>query len=110
MTSALEAHGLEVVYAENGRAALDKLRDHPDVAVVLMDVMMPEMDGYETMRAIRRDPRFASLPVIAVTAKALKEDRDRCIEAGASDYLPKPIENERLLERVRLWLQPRSRP
>jgi HAMP domain-containing protein/CheY-like chemotaxis protein len=108
MTSALEAHGLEVVYAENGRAALEKLEEHPDVDVVLMDVMMPEMDGYETMRAIRQDSRFASLPVIAVTAKALKEDREKCIEAGASDYVPKPIDSDRLIERIRLWLQPRS--
>jgi CheY-like chemotaxis protein len=73
-----------------------------------MDVMMPEMDGYETTRAIRQDERFASLPVIAVTAKALKEDRDKCIEAGASDYVPKPIESDRLIEKIRLWLKPRS--
>jgi CheY-like chemotaxis protein len=108
MTSALESHGLEVVWAENGIAALEKLEEHPDVDVVLMDVMMPEMDGYETTRAIRNDERFASLPVIAVTAKALKEDREKCIEAGASDYVPKPIDSDRLIEKIRLWLKPRS--
>ena len=68
-----------------------------------MDVMMPEMDGYETMRAIRKDPSHKALPIIAITAKALKEDRDRCIQAGASDYLPKPVEGDKLLELIRLW-------
>jgi CheY-like chemotaxis protein len=106
MTSALESHGLEVVYAENGRAALDRLREHPDVALVLMDIMMPEMDGYATMRHIRQDPQFSTLPIIAVTAKALKDDRDKCIEAGASDYMPKPIDNDRLVDRIRMWLRP----
>jgi CheY-like chemotaxis protein len=106
MTSALESHGLEVVYAENGRAALDKLREHPDVALVLMDIMMPEMDGYATMRHIRHDPQLATVPIIAVTAKALKDDRDKCLEAGASDYMPKPIDNDLLIERIRLWLRP----
>jgi len=72
---------------------------------VLMDVMMPEMDGYQTMRAIRQNPRFRSLPIIAITAKALKDDRDKCIEAGASDYLPKPVDTEKLLELIKLWLR-----
>jgi CheY-like chemotaxis protein len=71
-----------------------------------MDVMMPEMDGYETMRHIRADTRFASLPIIAVTAKALKDDREKCIDAGASDYMPKPVENDRLLELIRMWVGP----
>jgi len=108
LTSVLESHGLEVIYAENGRAALEKLETTSGIAVVLMDVMMPEMDGYETMRHIRADSRFASLPIIAVTAKALKDDREKCIEAGASDYLPKPIENDRLIDLIRMWLSPRS--
>jgi CheY-like chemotaxis protein len=108
LTSVLESHGLEVIYAENGRAALEKLESTPDIDVVLMDIMMPEMDGYQTMRRIRTDARFASLPIIAVTAKALKDDRERCIEAGASDYLPKPIENERLIDLVRMWVAPRG--
>jgi CheY-like chemotaxis protein/signal transduction histidine kinase/HAMP domain-containing protein len=106
MTSVLESHGLKVVYAENGRAAIDLLNQESEVDVVLMDVMMPEMDGYETTRAIRSDPRFQSLPIIAVTAKALKEDREKCFEAGASDYLPKPIDKDRLLELIRLWVAP----
>jgi CheY-like chemotaxis protein len=73
-----------------------------------MDVMMPEMDGYETMRHIRADTRFASLPIIAVTAKALKDDREKCIDAGASDYLPKPIDNDRLIDLIRMWVAPRG--
>jgi CheY-like chemotaxis protein len=108
MTSALESHGVEVLYAENGRAALEKLEATPDVDVVLMDVMMPEMDGYQTTRAIRKNPRFASLPIIAVTAKALRDDRDKCIDAGASDYLPKPIDHDRLLDLIRMWAAPKK--
>jgi CheY-like chemotaxis protein len=103
LTSVLESHGLTVLYAENGNAGLSTLTANPDVDVVLMDVMMPEMDGYETMRAIREHPRFKSLPVIAITAKALKEDRERCINAGASDYLPKPVDTDKLLDLIRLW-------
>ena len=108
MTSVLESHGLEVVYAENGRAALEKLEAADAIDIVLMDVMMPEMDGYETMRHIRADARFASLPIIAVTAKALKDDREKCIDAGASDYLPKPIDNDRLIDLIRMWVSPRG--
>jgi CheY-like chemotaxis protein/two-component sensor histidine kinase len=103
LTSVLEAQGLQVVYAENGRDGISVLERNPDVDVVLMDVMMPEMDGYETMRAIRKDPNFKSLPIIAITAKALKEDREKCIVAGASDYLPKPVDPEKLIELIRLW-------
>jgi CheY-like chemotaxis protein len=103
LASVLESQGLEVVYAENGRDGIATLERNPDVDVVLMDVMMPEMDGYETMRAIRKDPNFKSLPIIAITAKALKEDREKCITAGASDYLPKPVDPEKLIELIRLW-------
>ena len=103
VTSVLETQGLEVIYAENGKDGISALERNPDVDVVLMDVMMPEMDGYETMRAIRRDPSHKALPIIAITAKALKEDRERCIQAGASDYLPKPVEADKLLELIRLW-------
>jgi signal transduction histidine kinase/CheY-like chemotaxis protein/HAMP domain-containing protein len=103
LASVLEAQGLEVVYAENGKDGIATLERNPDVDVVLMDVMMPEMDGYETMRAIRKDPNFKSLPIIAITAKALKEDREKCIVAGASDYLPKPVDPEKLIELIRLW-------
>jgi CheY-like chemotaxis protein len=103
LTSVLESHGLDVIYAENGKDGVDALDRNPDVDVVLMDVMMPEMDGYETMRAIRADPAHKSLPIIAITAKALKDDRERCIQAGASDYLPKPVDADKLLELIRLW-------
>ncbi len=103
VTSVLETHGLEVIYAENGKDGISALERNPDVDVVLMDVMMPEMDGYETMRAIRRDPSHKALPIIAITAKALKEDREKCIQAGASDYLPKPVDPDKLLELIRLW-------
>jgi CheY-like chemotaxis protein len=99
----LEAHGLDVLHAENGRDGIDALERNPDVSVVLMDVMMPEMDGYETMRAIRRDPAHKALPIIAITAKALKEDREKCIQAGASDYLPKPVDADKLIELIKLW-------
>jgi len=104
MSSALEGKGLEVIYAENGVQALDVLRKTPDIGVVLMDIMMPEMDGFEAIRAIRNEPRYKSAPIIAVTAKALKEDRERCIRAGASDYIPKPIDTVRLLESIRAWM------
>ncbi|TLM65652.1 MAG: response regulator [Deltaproteobacteria bacterium] len=93
-----------VFEAENGREALAQLDAHPDADLVLMDIMMPEMDGYEAMRAIRRDDRFARLPVIAMTAKALKGDREKCLEAGASDYISKPIDTVKLLSLLRVWL------
>jgi len=105
LTSVLESHGLDVIYAENGKDGIAVLEKNPDVDVVLMDVMMPEMDGYETMRVIRRDPAHKALPIIAITAKALKEDREKCIQAGASDYLPKPVDADKLLELVRLWIR-----
>ncbi|HET9450574.1 MAG TPA: response regulator, partial [Aggregicoccus sp.] len=103
LASVLEGKGMEVITAENGRACLQVLDANPDVDAILMDVMMPEMDGYETMRAIRKDPRFGRLPIIAVTAKALKDDRERCLAAGASDYMPKPVDTDRLAELLRLW-------
>uniref|UniRef100_UPI0035A0D327 HAMP domain-containing protein n=2 Tax=Hyalangium versicolor TaxID=2861190 RepID=UPI0035A0D327 len=104
LTSVLENHGLQVTFAENGRAAIEALRKQPDVDVVLMDIMMPEMDGYETMRAIRQDLQLSRLPIIAVTAKALKDDREKCMAAGASDYLPKPVDTDKLIELIRLWV------
>jgi CheY-like chemotaxis protein len=103
LTGVLESHGLEVVYAENGQDGISALERNPDVDVILMEVMMPGMDGYETMRAIRKDPAHGRVPIIAVTAKALKDDREKCIEAGASDYLPKPVDPDKLLELVRVW-------
>jgi CheY-like chemotaxis protein len=104
LTSALEAHGMEVRYAENGREALEALRADADVDLVLMDVMMPELDGYETMRAIRRMPELEHLPVIALTAKAMAGDRDKSIDAGASDYVTKPVDTDQLLSLLRVWL------
>jgi signal transduction histidine kinase/DNA-binding response OmpR family regulator/HAMP domain-containing protein len=105
ITSALERHAVETAYVEDGRAALDWLRHAPAVDAVLMDIMMPDMDGFETMRAIRADPRFSELPIIALTAKAMKGDRERCLEAGASDYITKPVDVEQLYSMLRVWLR-----
>ncbi|WP_224370825.1 ATP-binding protein [Hyalangium versicolor] len=103
LTSALEARGLRALYAENGKVGLEALLNHHRVDAVIMDMVMPEMDGYAAMRAIRQDPRFATLPIIALTAQALPEDRDKCLAAGASDYLPKPADTDQLLELLRRW-------
>jgi CheY-like chemotaxis protein len=104
LTSLLEDHNLKVVHAENGRAGIELLKKMPDVDLVLMDIMMPEMDGYETMRAIREIPEFRQLPIIALTAKAMKGDRAKCIEAGASDYITKPVDLEQLFSVLRVWV------
>ncbi|HVZ87542.1 MAG TPA: ATP-binding protein, partial [Polyangia bacterium] len=101
MTSVLETAGLEVVYADNGQAGIDMLTADPDIDLVLMDVMMPGKDGYETIRSIRANPAWQALPIVAVTAKALEDDREKCLEAGASDYLPKPVDVARLLDMIR---------
>jgi CheY-like chemotaxis protein len=95
-----------VLSAENGQAAIELLTKTPEVDVVLMDVMMPGMDGYATMRAIRKMPEFRALPIVAVTAKAMKGDREKTIEAGAWDYLAKPVEPDRMLAVLRAWLRP----
>jgi CheY-like chemotaxis protein len=95
---------MHVIPASTGREAIERLQDTPDVAIVLMDIMMPVMDGFETMQVIRRDPAFQRLPIIALTAKAMKGDRERCINAGASDYLAKPVNTEQLLAALRQWL------
>jgi CheY-like chemotaxis protein len=103
MTSVLERHRMQVVAAENGREALELAQaENPDV--VLMDIMLPEMDGYETTRAIRQIPKLRSLPIIALTAKAMRGDRERCLEAGASDYIAKPVDTDQLLALLRTWL------
>jgi len=104
LTSLLERHHMEVIYAENGRDAIEILENTTGIHAVLMDVMMPEMDGYETMRAIRAHTKLKSLPIIALTAKAMKGDREQCIEAGASDYISKPVDADQLLSLLRVWL------
>ncbi|WP_206313146.1 HAMP domain-containing protein [Streptomyces sp. JB150] len=105
LTSVLEQHGLSVLYAENGREGIEVLEQHDDVAVVLMDIMMPEMDGYATTTAIRRMPQFAGLPIIALTAKAMKGDREKAIESGASDYVTKPVDPDHLLSVMEQWMR-----
>ena len=104
LSSVLERRGMTVLTAGTGREAISTLEATPDLAIVLMDIMMPEMDGYETTQAIRRNPSFRRLPIIALTAKAMKGDRDKCLEAGASEYLAKPVNTEQLLSTLRMWL------
>ncbi|MFD7609756.1 HAMP domain-containing protein, partial [Streptomyces sp. NPDC059828] len=105
LTSVLEQNGLSVLYAENGREGIEVLEQHDNVAVVLMDIMMPEMDGYATTAAIRRMPQFAGLPIIALTAKAMKGDREKAIESGASDYVTKPVDPDHLLTVMEQWMR-----
>ncbi|SHN84160.1 Signal transduction histidine kinase [Paenibacillus sp. ov031] len=104
LSSVLEGYRMDVTFAENGREALEILDKNPEIDLVLMDMMMPEMDGYEAMTRIRQIPKFEKLPIIALTAKAMKEDRGKCIEAGASDYVKKPIQTDQLLSLMRVWL------
>ncbi|MGB7310826.1 MAG: response regulator, partial [Candidatus Acidiferrales bacterium] len=104
LSSVLERRGMTVLTAGTGREAITTLESTPDVAIVLMDIMMPEMDGYETMQVIRRNASFRRLPIIALTAKAMKGDREKCLEAGASEYLAKPVNTEQLLSALRMWL------
>ena len=100
----LEREQMQVSFAENGRDGIEVLERDPTIEIVLMDIMMPEMDGYDTMRAIRRIPKFKSLPIITLTAKAMKGDRDKCIAAGASDYITKPVDIDQLTALMRVWL------
>jgi CheY-like chemotaxis protein/HAMP domain-containing protein/signal transduction histidine kinase len=104
LSSVLERQQMEVLFAENGRDGIEVLENNPSIEIVLMDIMMPEMDGYDTMRAIRRNPDFKQLPIITLTAKAMKGDRDKCISAGASDYITKPVDIAHLLSLMRVWL------
>jgi tubulin-specific chaperone A len=104
LSSVLEYAGLNVIVGRNGREGISKLEDNPHTNLVLMDIMMPEMDGYEAMREIRKRGKFSKLPIIALTAKAMKGDRAKCIEAGANDYLSKPIDTDKLLSLLRVWL------
>jgi CheY-like chemotaxis protein len=104
LSSVLERRGMKVLTATTGKEAIQTLETSDEVALVLMDIMMPEMDGYQTMQVIRSKAEFRRLPIIALTAKAMKGDREKCLEAGASDYLAKPVNTEQLLSALRMWL------
>jgi len=104
LTSLLEAHDMKIISAENGKQAIEKLEENPKVDIILMDIMMPDMDGYETTTSIRKMPGFKSIPIVALTAKAMKGDREKCIAAGASDYISKPVNTSQLLSLLRVWL------
>ena len=104
LTSVLEAHDAKVIHAERGADGIRILETAPVIDAALVDIMMPEMDGYETMRRIRANPELADIPLIAVTAKAMKGDRQKCLDAGASDYISKPVDIDILLALIRVWL------
>jgi CheY-like chemotaxis protein len=104
LTSALEAQGLEVLYADNGHTGIEKLEANEDISLVLMDVMMPELDGNQTTQRIREMPQFEDLPIISLTAKAMQGDRERSLAAGATDYVTKPVDLDHLLDVMRRWL------
>jgi len=104
LSSVLERRGMKVLTATTGSEAIALVESSPEIAIVLMDIMMPQMDGYQTMGLIRQNPSFNRLPIIALTAKAMKGDREKCLEAGASDYLAKPVNTEQLLLAIRMWL------
>jgi CheY-like chemotaxis protein len=104
LSSVLERRGMKVVSATTGREAVKVLETTPDIAMVFMDIMMPEMDGYETIQVIRQNPPLRRLPIIALTAKAMKGDREKCLNAGASDYLAKPVNTDQLMSTIRMWL------
>jgi CheY-like chemotaxis protein len=110
LTSALELHGMSVLYSDNGMDGIRQLREHGDVDLVLMDVMMPDMDGNETTAEIRSMSQFADLPILFLTAKAMPGDRDKSLAAGASDYITKPVDLDRLLTVMRSWLVGRTSP
>jgi CheY-like chemotaxis protein len=109
LTKALEQYQMNVITAVDGKDALLQLHAHPDTDIVLMDMMMPEMDGYESISAIRKDPVLKDIPVLAVTAKAMTGDRIKCINAGASDYISKPVDIDQLLSLLRVWLYEKGR-
>ena len=104
LTSLLENQEMDVISATSGQSAIEIIENNRDLSVVLMDIMMPDMDGYETMREIRLKPEFRTLPIIALTAKAMKGDREKCLDAGASDYIAKPVNTDQLLSLMRVWL------
>ena len=100
----MERNGMDVKSADSGEAAIARLEENDSIGAVLMDVMMPGMDGYEAMRRIRKQPKFESLPIVALTAKAMEGDREKCISAGASDYIAKPVDADQLLSLLRAWM------
>jgi CheY-like chemotaxis protein len=104
LTSVLENQDMDVISATSGQSAIDIIQNDPALSIVLMDIMMPDMDGYETMREIRRMVEFRTLPIVALTAKAMKGDREKCLDAGASDYIAKPVNTDQLLSLMRVWL------
>jgi CheY-like chemotaxis protein len=104
LSSVLERRGMRVLTSTTGSEAIELIESTPDLAIVLMDIMMPEMDGYQTIEKIRKSPAHRRLPIVALTAKAMKGDREKCLEAGASDYLAKPVNTEQLLSSLRMWL------
>ena len=104
LASVLESHGATVLHAERGAEGLAVLEQNPSISIALIDIMMPEMDGYETMQRIRANPKLAHIPLIAVTAKAMKGDRQKCLDAGASDYISKPVDMDLLLALLRVWI------
>jgi CheY-like chemotaxis protein len=104
LSKLLKKHGMTVVIADNGQMALEKLAEEKTIELVIMDIMMPVMDGYQAMREIRAHPAWRQLPVIALTARAMPEEQERCMAAGANDYLIKPVDIERLLTLLRVWL------
>lgn len=106
LTSMLEIHGINVLHAENGRKGIDTLTAHEETDLILMDVMMPEMDGYTATETIRAMPQYADLPIIAVTAKAMPGDQEKSLAAGASDYVTKPVDADHLIERIQHWMDP----
>jgi CheY-like chemotaxis protein len=110
LTSVLETRGLKVRFAKDGISALEEVEKHDDIELILMDIMMPRMDGLEATRRIRTNPndRVRALPIIALTAKAMKDDHEKCIEAGATDYLPKPINLDNLMTLLKVWLTPKN--
>ena len=104
LSKLLKKHGLNIVIADNGQMALDKLKENPRIELILMDMMMPVMDGYQAMQAIRAQKSLMSVPIIALTARAMLEEQEKCMAAGANDYLTKPVDIERLLTLLRVWL------
>jgi CheY-like chemotaxis protein len=100
----LESYDINVIFAKNGREGIEKLKANKNINLILMDIMMPEMDGYEAMKTIRKENKYKKLPIIALTAKAMKDDREKCLAAGANEYLSKPVDTAKLISLLRVWL------